>query len=165
MPLLPTAWSELFAVHTPVLELVVRAIALYLCILALLRILPRRTGGEVAHMDLIFMLLIAQGVAPSLGDYASVTEGLIVIGTLVALDYLLNVLSFRIPAVERIMTRRPLEIVREGTTNKRNMAKEFITDDELMTYLRQSGITELSQVKVALIEGKGKVSIIAVDDN
>jgi uncharacterized membrane protein YcaP (DUF421 family) len=161
--LLPTDWGEMFRIETPVVELLIRAMLLYLCILAFMRILPRRTGGEIAHMDLIFMLLIAEAAAHSLGDYSSISEGLIVIAVMMGLNYLLNFLSFRVPAIERLISPPPLEIVRDGTGIRENLAREFITEDELLTHLRQNGITELSAVKLAMVEGKGKVSIITFE--
>lgn len=163
MPILPSDWGEIFAIHTPIAELMVRSVVLYLGILVLMRILPRRSGGEVARMDLIFMLLIAQGAAGAFGDYTSVTEGMVVILTLVSLDYLLNMLSFRFPAIERLVSAPPVEVVRDGVRNRPNLKREFITEEELASYLRQNGITDISQVKLAVIEGKGKVSIITQD--
>lgn len=81
-----------FQVETSVLELVTRGSVMYLGILFLFRILPRRTGGELAMMDLIFVLLIAEAATHSLGGYSSVTEGFIVIGTLMAWNYAINFL-------------------------------------------------------------------------
>ena len=122
----------------------------------------RRTGGEVAHMDLIFILLVAEAAAQSFGDYKSVTEGLIVILTMMGLTHGLNMLSFRVPFFERLTTQPPLEVVRDGKQLSRSMDKELLTEDELMSFLRQSGLDDLRKVKLAVIEGNGKISIIPV---
>ncbi len=165
MPILPADWSRILAVETPLLELLARSGLLYLGILALMRILPRRTGGEVAHMDLIFMLLIAQAAALSFGDYQSVTEAFIVILGLVAFDYVTNFLSFRLKWFERMVSHRPLPIIENGGKNAANLRREFITHDELLAHLRQQGFTDVEQVKLAMIEGNGKISFIAVNQN
>ena len=55
MELVPPDWLKVFAPDAPLLELVARAAVLYLAILAFMRVLPRRTGGEVARMDLLFI--------------------------------------------------------------------------------------------------------------
>ena len=71
--------AELFENESSILSLVLRGSLLYLSILVIMGILPRRTGGEMAVMDLIFVLLIAEGAAHALGDYTSITKGLIAI--------------------------------------------------------------------------------------
>lgn len=164
MQFIPTDWQTLFAVETPVLELVARGVLLYVGILVLMRILPRRIGGEVAHMDLIFMLLIADAAGQSLGDYQSVSEGMIVIGTLMALVYGINMLSFHLPFLEHFPSHPPLEIARDGKLLRANMQREFLTEEELMSYLRQSGYDDLGKVKLAMVEGKGKVSIVPLSE-
>ncbi len=81
MELLPDDWSGVFASDTPLLELVARGSALYFGVLVFARVMPRRTGGELAMMDLIFVLLIAEAAAHTLSDYSSVVDGMIVIAT------------------------------------------------------------------------------------
>ncbi|MDK6075943.1 hypothetical protein [Massilia varians] len=79
-------WDAMFAVNTPLIELAVRATVLYAVILVLMRLMPRRTGGELAAIDLIFLLLIAGAASNAFGAYESVTEGLILIAVLVLWD-------------------------------------------------------------------------------
>ncbi len=79
MKLLPDTWSHLFVLETPLLELVARGTLLYTAILVLFRFMPRRSGGEMALMDLIFALLIVSAVSHSLGDYTSVADGLFLV--------------------------------------------------------------------------------------
>ncbi|RYY42484.1 MAG: DUF421 domain-containing protein, partial [Chitinophagaceae bacterium] len=67
--------SKLFHLENSILELFLRGSILYLGILLLMRFLPRRTGGELAVMDLIFVLLIAEAGTHALGNYSSITEG------------------------------------------------------------------------------------------
>ncbi|MBS3652513.1 DUF421 domain-containing protein [Pseudaminobacter sp. 19-2017] len=160
MELVPTDWLKVFAPETPILELIARACVLYLGILAFLRVLLRRTGGEVAHMDLIFMLLIAEAAAHSMGDYHSVGDGLIVIITFMALNYSVNAFSFYLPSLEKLVESGPLEVVRDGKPLPDNMRREFLTEQELMSCLRQNGMDDLSTIKVAVIEAKGKISFV-----
>jgi uncharacterized membrane protein YcaP (DUF421 family) len=160
MELVPADWLKVFAPESPILELIARACVLYLGILAFMRILPRRTGGEVAHMDLIFMLLVAEAAAHSMGDYKSVGDGLIVVVTFMVLNYAINALTFYVPSLEKLVTAGPVEVVRDGKTVPNNMRREFLTEEELVSYLRQNGMDDLSTVKVAVIEGKGKISFV-----
>lgn len=163
MELLPEDWSSIFGFETPLLELIARGAILYSAVLAFMRLLPRRTGGEAAHTDLIFMLLIAEAAAHSLGDYTTVADGLVVIVTILSLNYVLNFLSYYFHPIEKLVLHRPLEVVRDGKVLQANLRHELLTDDELQSFLRQNGITDLNQVKLAVVEGKGKISIVKTD--
>lgn len=164
MELIPSDWLKVFAPEKPLLELIVRAAVLYLAILAFMRLLPRRTGGEVARMDLLFMLLVAEAATHSVGDYSSIADGLIVIVAFMAMDYAVNALTYYVPPLEKLVTPRPLPVVKEGKPIHENMRREFLTQEELMSYLRQNGMDDLSAVKIAMIEGKGKISIIPLKE-
>lgn len=152
--------TKLFQLETPVFELVFRGSVLYLAILFLMRILPRRTGGELAIMDLIFIFLIADAAAYSLGGYQSITGGLIVILTLMFWNFTLNWLSYYIPFIEKLISAPPLPIIKNGNLISRNMRREYITEDELMDHLRKEGIETIEQIKMAYVEGDGKITII-----
>ena len=163
MPLLPDAWSEIFTLETPLLELLARGSALYFALLVLVRLMPRRTGGELANMDLVFVLLIAEAAAHALGDYTSVADGVVMIATLMAWNWSINALSFRVPAVERLVSAPPIEVVRSGKLLRRNMRKEYLTEEELMANLHKEGLDSFEQVKSACVEGDGSITIIHAD--
>lgn len=94
MEVFPGSWARLSAMESPLLELVVRGTLLYVAVIVLMRFMPRRLGGELAMMDLIFLLLIAEAAAHAMGDYTSVADGVVVIATLIGWAYLLNLLSY-----------------------------------------------------------------------
>lgn len=161
MELVPESWARIFALGTPLLELLARGTALYLGILVLMRFMPRRTGGELATMDLVFLLLIAEGASHALGEYTSVADGLIVVGMFMAWSYLLNLLSFHSPLIERLVSAPPLLIVKNGRMLRRPMRSEFLTEEELMDHLRQQGVERIEDVKAAYVEGEGKITVLA----
>ena len=152
--------EKLFFIEKAVPELILRGTVLYLGILLLFRLLPRRSGGETAMMDLIFVLLIAEAATHSLGGYSSVTEGFIVIVTLVSWNYLTNFLSYHFPFVEKLVSAPPIQIIRNGKLIKRNMRREYLTEEELTDHLRLEGIEDVDQVKAAYIESDGKISVL-----
>ncbi len=152
--------AELFEIKPPVLELVLRGTCFYFGILFLLRMLPRRTGGELAVMDLIFVLLVAEAATHSLGGYDSVTEGFIVIVTLMAWNFSVNWLSYHVPSVEKLFSAAPLQIVKAGKLLKKNMRREYVTEEELMDSLRKEGMEDINQVEKAYVESDGRISFI-----
>ena len=159
MPL-PADWLTIVAPETPFLELLARGTLLYFGVLALVRIMPRRTGGELATMDLIFVLLIAEAAAHSLGDYSSVADGLIMIVTLMGWNWIVNSLSYRFPAIERLVSAPPIEVIRRGKLFRRNMRSEYLTEDQLMSHLRREGIDRVESVDSACIESDGRISVV-----
>src|SRR5690554_2022052 len=131
MEILELGLVELFQVEASLVTLMVKGTVIYLGILFLFRILPRRTGGEMAMMDLIFVLLIAEAATHSLGGYESITEGFVVILTLMGWNYTINLLSYYIPFFENIVSSPPLPIIKNGRLLRRNMRREYLTQEEL----------------------------------
>lgn len=150
----------MFQLETPILELMLRGAFLFVLFMTLFRLLPRRTGGELAPMDLVFLLLVTEAAAHSLGDYTSLADGSVMILTLLALNYLTNRLSFHFPWFERIAEHAPLQIIKDGKAIPRNLRKELITPEELLGHLRLNGVDDISQVKSAHVEGDGRLSVV-----
>lgn len=150
----------MFQLETPLPELIARGAFLFILFMVLFRLLPRRTGGELAPMDLVFLLLITEAASNSMGDYSTLADGTVVILTMVALNYLMNRLSFALPWFERMIGHQPLEIIRDGQAVPRNLKKEMITADELMGSLRLNGVDDIAQVRSARVEGDGRLSVI-----
>lgn len=153
----------MFQLETPIPELMLRTTFLFALFLVLFRILPRRTAGEMAPMDFIFLLLVTEAAAHSLGDFSSLADGTVQILTFMGLNYLTNRLTHRFPAVERLLEQPPLVVVQDGRMLRRNMRREFLTEDELMSSLRREGIDDLARVKRAYLDGDGHLSVIPRD--
>lgn len=149
--------------ETPILELVLRAALLFALFMVLLRIVPRRSVGELASMDLVFLLLITNAASNSLGEFSSLTDGTVQILTFFGLNYLTNQLSYRFPAIERLLEHSPLPVVQNGRMLRRNMRKEALTEEELMASLRKEGIGDLVQVRKAVVESDGRLGFIRED--
>ena len=159
--IVPPNWLEILGLETPLIELMARGSAMYLGVLVLFRIMPRRAGGELARTDLVFILLIAEAAAHALGDYTSIADGLVVIATLMAWDYAINFLSYHVRFIERLVSAPPVQIVRNGELLRRNMRREYLTEEELMSFLRNEGIDDIAGVKSAHVESEGRISVIS----
>lgn len=153
-------WERLFVPQTPLLELVLRGTVMYFALLAALRMLVRRHIGSLSLMDLLLMVLIADAAQNAMGDdYHSITEGLLLCGTLIGWNYLLDFLAYRYRTVEKLLEPSPLPIVKHGRLQRRNMRQEFLTEDELLSQLRQQGVEDYRTVELACIEPDGGISI------
>jgi uncharacterized membrane protein YcaP (DUF421 family) len=153
-------WQTLFMPKTPLLELFLRGTVMYVILLAALRVLVRRHVGSLSLMDLLLMVLIADAAQNAMADqYRSITEGLVLCGTLIGWNYLFDWLAYRSRAFERLLEPAPLNVIRDGKFQRRNMRAEFITQDELMSLLRQQGVNDVKDVKWACIESDGGISV------
>lgn len=150
----------MFELEYPLAELIFRGAFLFILFMVLFRILPRRTGGELAPMDLVFLFLITEAASHSLGDFSSLGDGTVQILTFMALNYAINKLSFHFPRFERIAEHEPLPIIKDGKVIPRNLRKEAITSDELQGGMRLNGIEDIAEVKLAYVEGDGKLSFV-----
>jgi uncharacterized membrane protein YcaP (DUF421 family) len=146
-----------------VLEMIVRGTVMYLMLVAIVRLLRRRGIGTLGVADLLVIVIIADAAQNALSnEYQSLTEGIVLILTIVGWDYVLDLLSYRFPKVRRLLHWPALMLVLDGKIIRGNMEKESLTDQELMSHLRVKGIDDLRQVKKAFLEDNGQVSVIKV---
>jgi uncharacterized membrane protein YcaP (DUF421 family) len=154
-------WQSLFVPKTPLLELVLRGTLIYLSLFAVLRFLVRRQLGSLSLMDLLLIVLIADAAQNAMAsDYKSIPEGLVLCGTLIGWNYLLDWLAFKSPTLRRWLEPEPLALVRHGRIQRKNLRQELITEEELRSHLREQGVQDLQQVEIAYMEPDGMISVI-----
>lgn len=154
-------WQKAFVPTTSILEIVIRGSIMYLAIFFLLRFILRREAGTVGITDLLVVVLIADAAQNGMAsDYTSITEGLVLVTTIVLWSFFLDWLGFHFPAIQDLLHPRPLLLVKDGRTDKRNLRKELITHEELMGQLREQGVDKLDKVKEAYMEQDGRISVI-----
>jgi uncharacterized membrane protein YcaP (DUF421 family) len=153
-------WSSMFVPTESVLEIVIRGTIMYLGMYALLRIF-RRQSGTIGVADLLVIVVIADAAQNGMaGDSKSLTEAMLLIVTIVMWDFFLDWLGFKSTYIGRILDPSPLLLVKDGKLKNKNLEKEFITEDELMSQLRQQGIDDLKNVKECYLEGNGQFSVL-----
>ena len=94
-------------------------------------------------------------------EYKSITEGAVLIVTIASWDYFLDWMGYRFPRFHRLITPAPLPLVRDGRVIKKHLHQELITEEELLSQLRQQGVQNLAEVKRCYLEGDGHFSVIA----
>ena len=109
-------WSTVFALHTNPVEIFVRGTVTYLAILLLLRFTFKRETGTTSMTDLLVLVLLADAAQNAMsGNYQSVTDGLLLVGTLVFWTIAIDALAYRFPRFRRLVQPKPLVLVRNGT--------------------------------------------------
>jgi uncharacterized membrane protein YcaP (DUF421 family) len=153
-------WDTLFVPGGSLAEIVLRGAVMYLALFCLFRLLPRRHIGLLGTSDLLVVVIIADAAQNGLaGEYRSITEGLVLVGTILLLDYAIDWIDYRFPGL-RLNAADPMPLVREGRIVRGTMSRERITEDELMAQLREQGIEDLGEIDRAYLEGDGHVSVI-----
>ena len=157
--------GELFRLDANILELVIRASVLYLGLILGFRVLSRREMGSLELSDMLLVVLIADGVQNGLtGEYQSVTGGLVVAATLIGWNYALEALAYRFTFVRNLLSPSQLKLIEKGRMLRRNMRKEFISEDELRSQLRAQGIEDFGEVRLACLEPDGELSVFPFKD-
>lgn len=154
-------WSDIFGISTSPLELIVRGTAMYLFLFLLFRAVIRRRVGSVGMADILVLVIIADAAQNGMaGEYRSVTEGAILIGTIIGWNVLLDWLTWKSARLQKILEPPPLLLIDNGRLQRRNLRHEFISEEELKAKLREHGVTDYAQVKRAFLESEGEVSVI-----
>jgi uncharacterized membrane protein YcaP (DUF421 family) len=154
-------WQKVFMPDTPVLEIIVRGTVTYLSLFVLLRIILRRESGNLGITDMLVIVLIADASQNAMaGSYNSVSDGVLLVSVIIGWSYFLDWLGYHWPFFERITKPAKLLLVDQGKMIKRNMRKELVTDEELMTEIRKAGLSDIEQIKEAFMERDGSISII-----
>jgi uncharacterized membrane protein YcaP (DUF421 family) len=154
-------WGELFGLSVPALELVIRGSAIYWFLFFIFRFILRREIGSIGITDVLFVVIIADAAQNAMaGEYKSITDGFILIATIVAWNVLLDWLNFKFPTLRSVIEARPLLLVHNGSLVVPNLDKELLTQEEVLAKLRGQGIENLEEVKAAYLENDGTVSVI-----
>jgi uncharacterized membrane protein YcaP (DUF421 family) len=153
--------ADLFRIHVPLAELMLRGTLVYWLLFCIFRFILRRDVGAVGIADILLLVIIADAAQNAMsGGYQTFTEGAILVLTIVAWNWLLDVLSYRFAAVRRFAQPSRLTLIRGGIPQRRNMRREYITLEEIEEKLREQGIEKMQDVKVAYLEGDGQISVI-----
>ena len=154
-------WGDVFRLTVSPFELIVRGTCVYWFIFVLFRVVLRRGAGAVGIADVLLLVLIADAAQNAMsGDYKSVTDGAILVSTIIAWSVLVEWLAYRFPAMGKLLEPAPLPLVENGQLNRRNLRQELMSEDELMSQLREHGIERLEDVKRATMESDGSVSVV-----
>jgi uncharacterized membrane protein YcaP (DUF421 family) len=153
-------WQGALVPTMSYLELILRGSVMYLFILAVMRLF-RREAGALSIADLLVIVLVADAAQDAMtGTYRSLPEGLVLVGTIFAWNYLLDWLGFRYRWAHRLLHPAPLLLVEDGRINRRNLRAELLTMEELLSHLREDGVEDVSEVRRCYLEPDGHLSVI-----
>lgn len=145
----------------PYWEFVIRAAMVYVFVIFILRFAGKRQIGELSPFDFVLLLLLSNGVQNAMnGGDNTITAGLIITATLVGLNAVIAWLVFRNKEIEKVVEGRPEVLIHNGYLYSEILKRNAITHHELNNALRQNGCTSIDEVRLAVLENNGQISVI-----
>ena len=155
----------MFSLSVNGFEIVARTLIIYACLLLALRVAGKREIGQMATFDLVVILLISNAVQNAMvGSDVSVTGGLIAAGALISANYGVATARERMPLLREAVEGSPTVVVSEGKLLRQNVRREGLAEEEVLMAIREHGIDSIDEVRLAVLETDGSISVVQVDD-
>jgi uncharacterized membrane protein YcaP (DUF421 family) len=152
---------HLFDLAMPWWHFVVRALIVYVVLLTMVRLSGKRSVGQFTPFDMILLILLGNAVQNALlGEDTSVGGGLLLAGTLIAVNYAVGQFAARFPAFHAFVEGRPVKVIEDGHVDVPCLRREAVSAADIDEALRRNGLEHRSQVHVAWLENDGTITII-----
>ena len=154
----------MFTSAIPLWEIGLRTLICYVAMLSLLRLAGKREIGQITTFDVVVLLMIGNAVQNAMvGPDSSVSGGIISAVVLVGANYLTALLGLHSHLFQQMVRGEPVLLVSSGHFVWPNLRREGVDPDEVLMAMREHGIDDLAQVKVAVLEVDGSISIVPVE--
>ncbi|MGO8683388.1 MAG: DUF421 domain-containing protein [Thermoleophilia bacterium] len=151
----------MFHLAVPLWQIAVRSIVIFLVLMIGLRLFGKREVGQFTVFDLVLVLLVANAVQPAMtGPDNSLTGGVVIIVALLALNLLLAQWRTRSRLGRRLLAGHPTVIAQKGRWLSAALHREGLDTDDAMMALREHGISDVSDVELAVLETDGSISVV-----
>lgn len=146
--------------QSPFWVYIIRAAVVYIAVIILLRLGGKRQIGQMGTGEFVAILLISNAVQNSMnGGDNSITAGLILAAVIILLSVIVAFLTYKSPKLEGIIQGQPTTLIEDGHIITKNLEKELLNPHELREILRRQGIHDISDIKSAILESDGNISI------
>lgn len=157
--------DEIFELSTPWFEIVLRGVLVYLALLVLLRLSGKRTVGQFTPFDLLVLVLLGDAVQNAMiAQEESFTGGLILVVTLLVLNWLVGFVTARSKRIDRLLEGSPVLLARNGVLYEPVLRRSNLSLAEFKESMRKHGCTRMEDVRLAVLESDGAISIVPMDD-
>ncbi|TME52009.1 MAG: DUF421 domain-containing protein [Chloroflexi bacterium] len=153
--------GEIFHLGIPWWHLVARAVIIYVVFFIGLRLFGKRELGQFTTFDLVLVLLVANALQPAItGPDNSVTGGAIIVAILLVFNRGVAMVRSRWPWFDRLIEPPPTVVVKDGNVINESLEKEGLSVDDVEMAIREHGVEKLSDVKEAVLENDGSISVV-----
>jgi uncharacterized membrane protein YcaP (DUF421 family) len=145
----------------PVWELVLRASAVYLVLLVMLRVAGKRSVGQFTPFDMVLLILLGTAVQNSLiGDDVSLRGGLILAATLIGLNYVVGWITARSPRLHAVIEGEPVLLARDGVVFADRLRRECVSRSDFDQAMRRAGLVHDACIACAWLETDGSITLL-----
>jgi uncharacterized membrane protein YcaP (DUF421 family) len=137
-----------------------RASAVYVLVLILLRLMGKRAVGNFSAFDLLVALMIGEIVDEMIYGDVKFLQGMIPLIVIVLMHEANAWLSYLGHGFDRVLEGTPSILIKDGEFQRNGMRRERMNEEDVMAQLRLQGIDVLREVKLAIVENDGQVSVI-----
>jgi uncharacterized membrane protein YcaP (DUF421 family) len=147
------------------MDSVLRATAIYIVLMILFKIAGRRSLAELTTFDLVLLMVIGEATQQALlGDDFSLTNAVLVIATLIAIDIGFSLAKQRSRWFSRLLDGGPTIVVEHGNVLHERLKRARLDESDILEAARSAqGIVEINQIKFAILERNGKISVIPTE--
>jgi uncharacterized membrane protein YcaP (DUF421 family) len=144
---------------------VLRALAVYVFLLVIFRVAGKRTMAQVTVFDFVLLLIISEATQQAMiGQDFSITNAMLVITTLIAAERGLTWVQARYKKIDKLLDGLPLVLVEDGKPFEDRLRQERVGEDDILAAARQTqGLARMDQIKYAVLEQTGGISIVPKD--
>lgn len=149
------------------MDSVLRGAVIYFFLLVLFRLAGKRTLSDVTTFDFVMLLIIGEATQQALlGEDFSLTNAFLVILTLIGLDIAISLWQQRWPRLSKWIEGVPLVIVEDGRPLHERMKRARVSEEDVLTAARErQGLARMDQIRYAVLERSGGISIIPRQDS
>jgi len=141
--------------------ILLRTVIVYVILIAIMRLMGKRQLGELEITELITTLLISEIASLPIQDPSiPIITAVIPLVTILTLEVTLSVVLLKCPRLKNFASARPSMLIRHGKVDQKELRRIRISIDELVSEVRQSGLSSLEDVDYAILEQNGKISVI-----
>lgn len=150
----------------PHLDIILRSISVYFFMVIALRIFGKKELSQLNTADIILILLISNSVQNAMvGSDTSLWGGLVAAGALFVVNFILKKLMFRFKGLNNLLQQKPEILIHNGKLEFKTLSKLGITSEELTEAMHEHGVEFFKDVKLAILEIDGNISIISGNEN
>ncbi len=151
----------MFALETPLWEIFIRGSLVYLAVALMIRLVPKRHAGNLSPNDLVALIVVGNLAGGAIiGEAKAIPDLLMLIVIVLAWDYAFNLMEYYFPRLRRVVQHSPTLLIHDGVLLKDNLRKEKLTEEELDACLRKKGVIDRAQVRQAILEVDGHISVV-----
>ena len=148
----------------PIYEKIFRSLVVYLFLVIVFRLLGKRQVGQLTPFDLIVLLMISNVLQNAMiGPDNSVTGGIIGASTILAANWTIGRFTYLNRHFERLVEGDPILVVHHGKIIESGLKRENYSREDLLSNLRSQGVFDIREVKAAVLETSGKLSVLRYD--